>query len=737
MRTVYSPRALGSLQLVIAVVVLHLSGYSIAVAQRYLTTFGIAAELKAGRNSKDMFAGDFDGDGYTDLGTYGSGHIYVHYQKPDSLTWQFTTTLVRKDITKATAASCNRDRMTDIVFITDNPPAIHSLLGKRQRRFTLGAKKSLPQPVDKFAVSDLNSDGISDLLFYGKKTLGVSVWLGKNGGSFKYSTTLFPEESYNEFQTSDLNGDGLIDILASRWISNQVVVYFAFGILKFSEPSEITLSSEPTMITAAFLDSDGNQDIVVVSENDQTCQTFLGDGLGGFYPLQSFSLGGSPVALRISDVNGDARDDVGILLRNSDCLTLALNNGSGVLEEQVKFSAGRTPVAFTPFQHLHTNRFNAAVLDSERGRVRIFYSTGIQGSVAKQHMYGTGVNPSGILSFDLNHDGWNDIVVANAGSETISLFMNRRDGTFGGQISFTVSISPEQLQLLASTESTATFLASSGDFRTIAIIEVNTKNYSHTSYNLPIQGKTEVLYARKNSTTNYLNLIVLEHDEEDGYPSLINYNQISQIRFVERNIDLDGDLPIVTAALCDYNRDGHNDLIYLTYDSKLRKEEVSVAFGIDENQFQSSQHVVAYDVEDYAPAQIWCSDLNGDRFLDLVVNLKEPKNLVSIVIGHDDSTFALPDFRLQHPISISTKDALQVFDMNSDGVLDIVVENSLKKSIEIYYGKGDGTFYWGSHLASTEGVGGFILSDINNDTSPELIVTDDALGVLRIISLGE
>ncbi|MBI4546516.1 MAG: VCBS repeat-containing protein [Ignavibacteriae bacterium] len=731
------PRTLGSFQLVVVVVALHLSGYSFAVAQRYLTTFGIVVELKAGRGSQGLFTGDFDGDGFTDIATYGSKQIYVNYQASDSLSWEFTTTLVHKEILAAAEARSNRDQATDIIFITDDPPELHTLIGKRDRRFILGEKTGLPQSMDNVVVVDLNRDGISDVLFFGKKNLGVTVWLGRTGGRFKQTTTLFPEDSYNELHVIDLNDDGLNDIVASRWLSNEILVYYAFANMKFSEPSMITLSSESTSIRTAYLDSDAHRDLIAVSESDQSCLTFLGDGLGGFHPFQTILLKDFPVGVEVMDVNGDSNDDIGILLRDSRCLTIALNNGSGLVEEQVNYFAGNTPMQFTLFQHFQSTLANAAVLDDVKRRVRIFYNASIQHSASEERVYGAGLKPRGVLAADIDHDGWNDIVVANEGAQNVSLYMNRGDGSFNGQLSFSASMNPASVQCIASSETTATFLTSSYDARTITILELNTRDYSHTSYDLPVQGKTEILSTQKDSITMYLSLIALEHDEHDYGPSLINYEQISPTRFIERSISLNIIDSLVTAIMCDYNRDGYDDLIYVAFNRSNYQQEVFLAIGLGGNQFQPGRRIVEYSVQDVAPALIWSSDLNGDGINDLMINLKEPEKFLDVFEGYDDSTLAPVKFRFPHPVSIASKDAMHIIDVNGDDIVDIVLENSLKKTIEVYFGNGDGTFFPGSHVTSTEGFGGFTLSDMNNDGNPELIVTDAANGVLRIISLME
>jgi hypothetical protein len=69
--------------------------------------------------------------------------------------------------------------------------------------------------------------------------------------------------------------------------------------------------------------------------------------------------------------------------------------------------------------------------------------------------------------------------------------------------------------------------------------------------------------------------------------------------------------------------------------------------------------------------------------------------------------------------------------------MDLVVKNEADRSIEIFPGLGDGTFDPGPHLISTKGISGFTLDDINRDGVPELIITDSASCVLRILTLEE
>jgi hypothetical protein len=723
-----------SRRIVVIIAILHFSEHSSLFAQRYLTTFGTVSDLNAGRNARGMVMGDFNGDGFSDIATYGGTQMYIRYQTPDTSEWESGNLFIGKTILAAAAGWCNHDRFSDLVIVTDNPLAIEVYLGKSSHRFVQSWKHELTEPFEHILVADINSDGKADILLYGKKQLGVSVFLGRGDGSFRSPTTIFSEYSFSALSITNINDDGINDVIAANWISNQVLIFSGFGKLKFSDPAVVQCSNEPSMFNAAFLDSDSNIDLVIGFAGSNTVQTFLGNGLGDFQLAQTITLDYRLLALAIDDVNGDGWNDIGVL--EDSCFTVGLNDGKGKIEESVAFASGKAPITCSFFHRLNSPLSSVAILDTAFSRVRILYNDHEPVHNPLDVQYGLGVQPTGVLCADINHAGWDDVLVANTESRHLSLLLNEGKGVLGGQMSFHVSIPVKYFRYLPKNDTLALIVSFNPDVANLSIVQLNLRNYSHTEITLPTQGKTYVLAQRIDSITSFLHLFALEYENET-HGTIIEYEQIAPTRFIERTFSSSITEPIIAATMCDYDNDGMPDIIYLAYDTVKHKESLYTARGIASEKFERGKLAFSIDEANVVSAIIWNADLNNDGIQDIVMNFREPENLLAVSLGRRDSSFTMPLAAFTKSVNISSWENLKFVDINNDGKKDIVLQNELNKNLQVLIGKGDGNLTPRYRLISTEGIGGFTFDDLDKDGTKELIITDQVNGVLKVFPLEE
>src|SRR5258706_16330961 len=89
-------------------------GHSTALAQRYLTTLGIVADLPAGSGAHAIITGDYNGDGLTDIAVLGERQVSFQYQQDGAAGWKEGTLTVGKPIVAGASGRCNRDRLADL-----------------------------------------------------------------------------------------------------------------------------------------------------------------------------------------------------------------------------------------------------------------------------------------------------------------------------------------------------------------------------------------------------------------------------------------------------------------------------------------------------------------------------------------------------------------------------------------------------------------------------------------------
>ena len=171
-----------------------------------------------------LAAGDFNGDGRTDLAVTGCNHqVILYLQGSDGLMHAGTSVAIPASIAGPSAvADLNGDGVVDlaIAFTTGNPGNIVIIPG--DRTLGLGTPYSMSEnflaafnggPV--LAVGDINGDGRADLVFSvddNNGNRGIHTYLQQADGTLKPGPSLTTSLVTTAIFIADLNGDGLQDI---------------------------------------------------------------------------------------------------------------------------------------------------------------------------------------------------------------------------------------------------------------------------------------------------------------------------------------------------------------------------------------------------------------------------------------------------------------------------------------------------------------------------------------------
>ena len=251
----------------------------------------------------------------------------------------------------------------------------------------------------------------------------------------------------------------------------------------FAAPQVVARVSQPAVVQAGSFFGDGHLDLAVLDEAGNTVSIYRGDGHGNFTFMGTIPAGTNPTGMSVQDVNGDGRPDL-VIISNKfgdvlDFWARAMARFShrrhqAVLRQRLT-SCKRQPTAarscrpsspiskptsspsrpppvdgtqFGTTQNLNptaacgglgpaerpvgatggdTQPNDAVVMNGGSNSLTIYYG----GNPNVFSTFFVGVNPVSVTFADLNGDGVLDMIVANQGSNDLSVLFGSIDPTSG------------------------------------------------------------------------------------------------------------------------------------------------------------------------------------------------------------------------------------------------------------------------------------------------------------------
>ena len=283
-------------------------------------------------------------------------------------------------------------------------------------------------------MGDFNSDGLQDVAM----TTGnqLYVFLQNISGTLDapapYATGTRPES----LAVGDLNNDGRQDVAVANVSDNTIGVFLQQ--LDGTLAAQVTYKTAqgPDAVAVADLNNDGLDDVVVSHWNAASLGVFIQKSDG---TLQSMTTYSAPNAgyddLDVGDLNDDGRMDVvkmnGQLYANPN-LSVYLQKADGTLNTPVSYDLGDINGNGVAVGDVTGDGLADIVLsyggNSPSAKLAVFAQT-ITGSLVLNAKYSAYDIPEPVEIADVNLDGREDVLVANGGWNTLSVFLQQQDGT--------------------------------------------------------------------------------------------------------------------------------------------------------------------------------------------------------------------------------------------------------------------------------------------------------------------
>jgi hypothetical protein len=508
--------------------------------------------------------------------------------------------------------------------------------------------------------------------------------------------------STNQALEGDFNGDGKPDLLTlvvnqSGGVSQiSAAVALGNGDGTFQPP---VLTAIPSNNADAFVVanlSGSTTDLVIVHQpgslgtgTPASFDVMMSNGDGTFAAPVNYVVTANDLAGGIMyDVNGDGVLDAVIVdsATPGNVWTL-LGNGDGTFQPPTSVALSGpvgANVVFADFKG--DGLLDIADNDGTTGELTVFlatstttYAPGVLVSTADGN-YDAVANAVG----DMTGDGKPEIVSVNLTNSTITVYLNNGDGTFQTGTYFDVATAPNTGSV-PFTGSTA-----------VSVADVNG------------DGKADVVVT--NDFTGDMTVLLSNGDGTVQTPS-VGYAT--------------GGYPLTAAVVMDFNGDGLPDIV-------VTDEVYSFSYmkGYGDGTFRAATdfYTPTTDSSQTSPPDGWdiaTGDFNGDGIPDVVIGnwCCDATVGVTVFLSRGDGS-------LQPGVNYGSGGSLAfvaVGDFNQDGNLDIAAVDPVNEVVQIFLGKGDGTFTAGASIPTGDTNSQTVVAaDLNGDGYPDLVVANQA-----------
>jgi gliding motility-associated-like protein len=311
---------------------------------------------------------------------------------------------------------------------------------KEKTDFTIGGS------AEGVALSDIDGDGKADMILTSATGNTVSVYRNTSSSGVINATSFASGVSFTTgtgpafVAAEDLNGDGKQELVVTDNTAGTISIFeniSTSGTIAFSPRVILTTGVNPYRIGIGDLDADGMPDIAVTNAGSSTVSVFrnVTTTTISFDPKVDFATGTNPLGIAIGDMDADGYPDLVISNVTSANASIFRNLGTPGAITASTFAARVDFVTGTTAQDLAVGdldgdgKLDFIVANQGSDGVSVFRNTSTPGSIvagsfAARVDFLAGVNPDGVAINDLDGDGKPDIMVVNSTANTISLLKN-------------------------------------------------------------------------------------------------------------------------------------------------------------------------------------------------------------------------------------------------------------------------------------------------------------------------
>ena len=590
----------------------------------------------------------------------------------------------------------------------------------------------LDHRAQRLLVADINNDGMRDLLFYGRHMAGVETRIGGRDGRFRPGPLLFPEISAGDIIAADLNGDRITDLVLLHWLSECLVVHFGIGREMFSEQVTLRLPSEPGRM--AFMSVGGRRTLrfLVTLPQQRAVAHVIGTPAGEFVLRETIAMPARPLGIAFSLVNDDQLPD--LVASTTGGFAVALGATSTRLMPVSEFGAGAESVSWV-LEDIDADRKPDLVIADKRASKLVVLGNALHSSlVAWPREFAAGVQPDAMTVGDCTNDGQDDLLVANAGSSSVSVFVNGGGGTFLGQRTIPVPGKPGAIKLVRSAGTGLSTIVSLHP----AIPELGITRFSGSLENprlmrIPTESRPVLLLAETDPATQFLRILVRNVQNGSNRAPLALYEEIGGGQFLEHTYRSTAPTMIMAMTVGDFSGTMNRDLVVALRDRATRETTISMAPAQAGYDFRQTQRLFSIADTNVVVRYLWTGPLNDDSHADLLLYLSHPRPMLGYAYGAMAGTLAL-DSTWTTDVTITKDQALTLRDADGDGRTDIVYLDERRDGVYCMYGSPRGRFSEPRLVTRANGAQSFTLGMFDAALGTSIVLSHSARNTVSIHS---
>ena len=295
-------------------------------------------------------------------------------------------------------------------------------------------------------LDDVNKDGFLDFIV----NIGVVIFANSDG-TYSVEQRLDLDKESISLELEDINKDGALDVITQHKSINSVSVALGNTNGAFQDLYQVDIGNPAESINFGDVDEDGALDLLVAKEDVREVSIFLGNGDGTFQNPQDIETHAESALVDLGDFDADGIPDLFIGSRNEprgNSIQILRGNGDASFQDQYwTLNSVDKPSAMEILDIDEDGLIDIVVANEGSNDVTVACTDG-SGSFIGVQRIPVGSSPNSLATGDVNEDGILDIVTTNKASADVSVLLGRGNGNFDNQQRFGTGSSPNSATLI-------------------------------------------------------------------------------------------------------------------------------------------------------------------------------------------------------------------------------------------------------------------------------------------------